>query len=302
MSWSLSSAPLELYQLARLNHLMQMPAMNLSAMNPTLNPPVNQGLICTLDSQPHSCGFTADPSRVVSEDDRCDSQNACQGEQTGTCSKQTDDLVATSSFEQTLQQALLFMIEALPTTPDRILFVGGCRMPAVARFLALQLPQSRITLADADPVWVERAKAVIGCRCAFIAMDPLVLPFESDRFELTLVFNSLSENSNGTPGLDSNDLPRFMSQLARVTCGQLIWGELQTGFLFKSLGQRLPSMPDALERWGIQDPRAVRSPKLDNLMTLLFRYGRVKQRLMPYPWRVFRADLHSVREDRLVLV
>ncbi|MEB3207150.1 MAG: hypothetical protein VKK59_07395 [Vampirovibrionales bacterium] len=302
MSWSLSTAPMELYHLARLNHLMQMPAMTLSAMNPTLNPPVNQGLICTLPPQPHSCDLTTAPPVGVSEDDRCDAQNTCQGEQTGICSKQTDDLAATSSFEQTLQQALLFMIEALPKTPDRILFVGGCRMPAVARFLALQLPQSRITLADADPVWVERAKGVIGCRCAFIAIDPLVLPFESDRFDLTLVFNSLSSHSNGTSGLQPDDLPRFMSQLARVTHGQLIWGELQTGFLFKSLGQRLPSMPDALERWGIQDPPAVRSPKLDSLMTLLFRYGRVKQRFMPYPWRVFRADLHSVREDRLVLV
>jgi hypothetical protein len=60
-------------------------------------------------------------------------------------------------------------------------------------------------------------------------------------------------------------------------------------------------MPEALERWGINNPRTVRTPKLDTLMQLLFRYGRVQQRLMPYPWRVFRSELHAIREDRLIL-
>ncbi|MEB3245271.1 MAG: hypothetical protein VKJ06_04715 [Vampirovibrionales bacterium] len=276
--------------------------------------PVNQGLVCSLPNaeasacQHHDDATHAHASEVCSEHDAEKPAGACSPFEP--CKKEAG-LNPKTGFENSLAAAISLLMEDgtanATNAPARILFVGGCRMPSLARYLALQLPGTGLVLADADARWVERAKQMIGCRYAFEHIDPLQLPFESDRFGMTLVLNSAAALGAHEPEINERLMSRWMSQLARVTHnasggGQLIWGELQSGFLFKTMGKHLPEMPEALEQWGIDDAvGSIRTPKLDALMRLLFRYGRVNQRLMPYPWRLFSTQLHAIREDRLRL-
>lgn len=197
-------------------------------------------------------------------------------------------------LELAWNEGLMNCLDEMRAEPRSILMVGGCRQRVLARKLAFLFPATKITLVDPDPEQVRRAEADIHCRFSFIPSDLAHLPFEDNRFDLTLVPN-LFEFLPAKP----EAWEEALVHLARVTDGHLFFSLQQQGVWWQLLGSRWPNFQAALSRHGLTLPEA-QLPQTQVIQAAR-RYGEVCYRVNPYPWSMWMLKLRPIRETRLVL-
>lgn len=192
-------------------------------------------------------------------------------------------------FKASLWNTLDLCFDEVYSEPKKILIVGGCRQMDLSQRLALLLPAADITLVDPDEEITRKTKEEVCCRFKFIAAPLEKLPFDTSEFDLTVAHNFLA--------YPERDWRAAMSELGRVTQKNLLFS-VHRPWLWK-LGRMLPGACYGMNALGLQLPPRV--PEKFELLTHLYLYAKVKNRLSPFPWTVYMTEMRPDKEEKTVL-